>query len=104
MTDFSNIKLKPASQNVDVHFFQTRNPGEWKARVVVSKKEVHMFGPCDMRALLVNVDKFLILESTYTDILVHGDEAMAVRNKPKKMSEIRGEAAARLRANSEASD
>lgn len=84
-------RLKPASQNIDVHFFQTRVPGEWKARLVVSKKEVRMFGPSDMRSLMVNVDKFLAIETLYTDVLVHGEEAITARNNPKKISELRAQ-------------
>ena len=71
----SNFMEKPACQNVDVHFYQTRNPTEWKARIVCYPL-THEFGPATIGTLLNNVANFVRNEAAYADLKVHGSVAL----------------------------
>lgn len=65
---------KPANQNIDVRFYQCRTPGDWMARVIMSSKEMFVFGPGNMRSILANVGNLLAVEARYADVKVHGNE------------------------------
>lgn len=76
-------KLAPATQNIDIHVYQTHIPLEWKARIVWGKKTVTV-GPANIAAVLANVSNFVRLEATYADIKVHGSEACDAPVVPRK--------------------
>lgn len=67
------FKAATPAQNIDVQYFQTRVPGDWKARVYV-RDEVLVFGPCSIQALTINVANFLRAEAKYADAMVHATE------------------------------
>lgn len=79
---------KAPNQNIDVEFFQTREPSEWKARIRCGKEE-YVIGPAKIGSILNNVANFVSMESTYADLLVHGAEAVLTANptRPRKKSE-----------------
>lgn len=64
------FKAATPAQNIDVQFFQTRNAGEWKARVKL-RHETLIFGPCSMKTLAINVAQLLKSEAAYADAVVH---------------------------------
>lgn len=82
-------QLKPAVQNIDVKFYQCRTPGDWMARVIMSAKEQYVLGPADMRSLLANVGNLVAIESKYADVIVHGENAVFNRDKPRKMKDLK---------------
>lgn len=73
--------LKPACQNIDVHFFQTRNPLEWKARIVAGTK-TYVVGPANISTVMNNVANFVRSESAYADLKVHGPEELNKAMEP----------------------
>jgi len=77
----SNAKAPSPSQNIDVHFWQTRVPNEWKARVVLSTKS-HVIGPASIAAVIMNVMNLVRVEAMYADIKVHGLDLTAEDPKP----------------------
>jgi hypothetical protein len=56
---------KPA-QNIDVHYYQTRKNGEWRARVSFND-ETYNFGPANIATLVQVVGSMLRQEATYAD-------------------------------------
>lgn len=84
MSDFLE---KPANQNIDVHFFQTRVPAEWKARVEFGGK-TYTIGPASMVAIINNVANLVSMEAAYADLKVHGELALAEQAKPLKRGDV----------------
>lgn len=63
---------KPPCQNIDVKVFQFREPGQWKARILVGEDEF-VVGPANIASIMNNVANFIRTEAAYADLKVHGD-------------------------------
>lgn len=72
---------KPACQNIDVHFFQTRNPLEWKARLEVGD-QTFVVGPANIATILNNVANLVRTEAAYADLQVHGPDEIKKAMEP----------------------
>lgn len=81
-------KMKMANQNIDVHYYQGRVPGEWFARVVMSSKETFTVGPGSIRSVLAGVGNLIVLEAQHADVRVHGTTTHEV-TQPRKMSDLK---------------
>jgi hypothetical protein len=79
---------KPANTSVQVWFFRTRNPLEWKARIECGKERFYV-GPGSIRSVLNNVANFVQLEATYTDVTTNSEEEIAAARKPAKDRQTR---------------
>lgn len=76
-----NFMEKSACQNIDVHVFQTRNPLEWKARVVCGT-QTFTIGPANIATVLNNVANLVRTEAAYADLKVHGPEEIEKATAP----------------------
>ncbi len=88
-----NFMEKPACQNIDVHYYQTRNPLEWKARIEVGT-QTFTVGPANIATILNNVANLVRTEAAYADLKVHGPDEISKAMEP---SEFQKEAQKRRR-------
>lgn len=63
---------KKPSQNIDVKYFQSRDPHNWMARINTLEEEF-LIGPASITTLLNNVANLVRSEATYADLKVHGE-------------------------------
>jgi hypothetical protein len=88
--DGTELLTKPANQNLDVRFTQTRDPLQWYATIKMGPKETFKIGPANIAALLNNVANLIRTECAYSDLKVHGPEACEEAAKPRKRRIVRG--------------
>lgn len=67
----SEFTFKKANQAIDVMFYQSRNSGDWYARVEIDGRRKYI-GPASISAVLANVGNLIRGEAVYADARVHG--------------------------------
>lgn len=66
-----DLMTKKPRQNIDVKYFQSRDPHNWMARINTLEEEF-LIGPASITTLLNNVANLVRSEATYADLKVHG--------------------------------